>query len=559
MINERPFLLLLCIVLLWGCGIEKNDPNSMVVSAHPAATKIGVEILKKGGNAIDASVAVEFALAVCYHSAGNIGGGGFMVYRNSSDSVFALDYRETAPKQATKDMFLDEKGNIISRLSLDGGLSVGVPGSVDGIFEKHRRFGSLPMEALIQPAIDLAKNGFRITQKQAKRFNANREKFDQINPDNNYLREKKKWKKGDVLIQEDLANTLGLIKSKGRDGFYKGSVAQSIIKSVVSSGGRITLEDLKEYRSVWRQPIEIDFKGYRIVSMPPPSSGGVVLGQILGMLEDADFSLIKRNSVEYVHLLSEAEKRCYADRNTYLGDPDFWENPVDDLLDRSYLKRRFQDFDPNIACKSSTINPGKLKVESEETTHFSIVDKDGNAVSVTTTLNSSYGSKLFVDGCGFLLNNEMDDFSSKPGEPNQYGLIGGVANSIAPQKRMLSSMTPSIVCKDGELIQVVGSPGGSTIITSTLQNILNVIVYNLSMQESVNSPRFHHQWMPEQIFVEEQMWDSLVLDSLQRMGHKIKERSPIGRVDAIRVFQDGSVQGGADPRGDDCKMGIFVE
>ena len=559
MINERPFLLLLCIVLLWGCGIEKNDPNSMVVSAHPAATKIGVEILKKGGNAIDASVAVEFALAVCYHSAGNIGGGGFMVYRNSSDSVFALDYRETAPKQATKDMFLDEKGNIISRLSLDGGLSVGVPGSVDGIFEKHRRFGSLPMEALIQPAIDLAKNGFRITQKQAKRFNANREKFDQINPDNNYLREKKKWKKGDVLIQEDLANTLGLIKSKGRDGFYKGSVAQSIIKSVVSSGGRITLEDLKEYRSVWRQPIEIDFKGYRIVSMPPPSSGGVVLGQILGMLEDADFSSIKRNSVEYVHLLSEAEKRCYADRNTYLGDPDFWENPVDDLLDRSYLKRRFQDFDPNIACKSSTINPGKLKVESEETTHFSIVDKDGNAVSVTTTLNSSYGSKLFVDGCGFLLNNEMDDFSSKPGEPNQYGLIGGIANSIAPQKRMLSSMTPSIVCKDGELIQVVGSPGGSTIITSTLQNILNVIVYNLSMQESVNSPRFHHQWMPEQIFVEEQMWDSLVLDSLQRMGHKIKERSPIGRVDAIRVFQDGSVQGGADPRGDDCKMGIFVE
>ena len=530
--------------------------KGMVVSAHPEASQIGIEILQKGGNAIDAAIAVEFALAVCYPTAGNIGGGGFMVIRLNDGTTDAIDYRETAPLKANRDMFLDGEGNVIENSSLTSHLAVGTPGTVDGMINVHTKYGSLPFVELIQPAIDKAEKGFPITQMQATQFNNLREEFLRLNPVAPAFVKDTEWKAGDMLIQSDLAKTLILIRDNGREGFYSGETADRIVGEMKRGNGLISYEDLQNYSSFWREPVKGTYKDYSVVSIGPPSSGGVALLQLLKMVEPYDINNSGWQTAETIHLMTEAERRVYADRSEYLGDPDFYNVPLNNLLSSKYLAERMNDFNPELATPSSKVYPGDLIYgESMETTHYSVVDKDRNAVAATTTINNSYGSRIVVEGAGFILNNEMDDFSIKPGFPNMYGLIGGEANSIEPGKRMLSSMTPSILFKDDKLFMVVGSPGGSTIITSVFQTILNVIEHQMGMQEAVSAARFHHQWFPDEIVYEINGVDSLVIQSLEKRGHNLKTRSSIGRVDAILVMPNGKLEGGADPRGDDNARG----
>ncbi len=531
--------------------------SAMVVSAREEASKIGVAILKKGGNAFDAMVATELALAVSYPVAGNIGGGGFMVYRLNSGETGALDYREKAPILASKNMYLDENGDFIEDKSTLGAMAVGVPGTIAGIFETHKKFGTLPIETLIQPAINLAKNGIVITKNQAKSLNDSRVKFKKANNYTIYL--DTIWKAGDTLKFLELAITLERIKTNGKDEFYKGKTAEYLVNYIQELGGIISMEDLEKYEAKWRTPITFNYKDFEITSMTLPSSGGICLAQILKAIEPYNLDKIEHNSTKYVQLLAEAERRAYADRAHYLGDPDFVSVTIDSLIDSKYINHRMESFSWEKATKSSEISHGKLNgYESEETTHYSIVDTFGNAVSVTTTLNTAYGSKVYVKKGGFFLNNEMDDFSSKPGVPNYFGLIGSEANEIAPEKRMLSSMTPTIVSQNGKLKMVVGSPGGSTIITSVLQNILNVTDFNMGIQESVNSARFHHQWLPDNIIMEPKGFDSISKIELQNLGYKLFERESlvIGKVDAILVLPNGKLEGGADPRGDDSASGF---
>ena len=529
--------------------------KGMVVSANPIASKVGLDILKKGGNAVDAAVAVQFALAVVYPNAGNIGGGGFMVYRSASGQTSTLDYREKAPASSSRDMYLDSTGNAITDKSLFGHLAAGVPGSVDGMVKAHQKYGKLSWAEVVQPSINLARSGFAITEKQANELNQNAAAFAKFNPGKGYFL-KSKWLTDDPLVQEDLAKTLELIRDKGREGFYAGSVADLIVAEMQSGAGLITKKDLADYQSVWREAITGNYKEYRIITMPPPSSGGIALIQLLKSIERYPLKRWGFNSDSTVQLMVEAERRVYADRAAYLGDPDFFKVPQQQLLSSSYTLSRMKNFNWNQATASNLINEGDLAPkESEETTHFSIVDLEGNAVSITTTLNGSYGSKVVVKGAGFLLNNEMDDFSVKPGTPNMYGLVGGEANAIAPGKRMLSSMTPAILEKNGKLFMVVGTPGGSTIITSVFQTIVNVVEFDKSMQAAVNARKFHHQWLPDEVFVEKDALDNLTKSKLQSKGYKLTEREDIGRVDAILKTKWGYYQGGSDPRGDDSKMG----
>jgi gamma-glutamyltranspeptidase/glutathione hydrolase len=453
-------------------------------------------------------------------------------------------------------MYLDENGDVIDGKSTLGAMAVGVPGTIAGIFEIHEKFGSLPMSELIQPAIDLAKKGVKVTENQAKSLNSARKYFQQTN--NYKILLDNDWKAGDTIKYIELSKTLERIRDNGKDEFYKGTTANYIVNYVQQLGGIVTLEDLESYKAVWRDPVIFNYKDYTVISMSLPSSGGICLAQILKSIEPYDVSKIEHNSTKYIQLLTEAERRSYADRAYFLGDPDFNTVSIDSLIDVNYLKHRMANFSWEKATKSSEISHGKLSSwESDETTHYSIVDKFGNAVSATTTLNTGYGSKVYVKEAGFFLNNEMDDFSSKPGEPNVYGLIGSEANSIAPEKRMLSSMTPTIVAQQDNLKMVVGSPGGSTIITSVLQNILNITEYNMGMQESVNKARFHHQWLPDNIRMEPNGFDSITKSNLEKLGYEILEKNSliIGRVDAILVLPDGKLEGGADRRGDDKAVG----
>ena len=569
--KKKHALLSLCILLcFWQCDSPKKEisqsttavlglisQKAMVVSAREEASRIGSEIMQQGGNAFDAMVATEMALAVCYPNAGNLGGGGFMVYRTHQGEVGALDFREKAPLRANRDMYLDENKKYLQDKSKTGGLAVGVPGTIAGIFKAHKRFGSLPMQTILRPVILLAKNGFKITEKQAKQFNDYSAVFKQVNQENSIYT--KKFKAGDVFKNEALANTLQQISDNGRSAFYQGDIAKTLVAFLQKNGGIVSLKDLDNYQAIWREPIVFNYKDLRIISMSPPSSGGICMAQILKTTANYPIAQYGHNTTKTIQVLTEAQRRAYADRSHYLGDPDFIDIPVDSLLSDAYLKGRMDSFSFEGATPSKELTHGAIsQAESTETTHYSIIDSYGNAIAVTTTLNASFGSKLYNKKLGFFLNNEMDDFSAKPGTPNLFGLIGGDANAIAPQKRMLSSMTPTLVEKDNKLWMTLGTPGGSTIITSVLQTILNVYEFNMSMQQAVDAPRFHHQWLPDIVKVEATSFDAKTIKELENKGYVVdyKNASSIGRVDAILVLSDGSLEGGADKRGDDTAVGF---
>jgi len=567
MIMNRIMAIVFLAILLAGCRQDRvtdqmkenrviKDVKAVVVSAHPQASHAGVMILKKGGNAVDAAVATGFALAVCYPAAGNIGGGGFMLIRTSTGDHDLIDFREKAPQAASKDMYLDAGRNVVTGLSTDTHLAAGVPGSVDGMIRIHAKYGRLDFREIIQPSVDLAANGFILTREQASSLNRLAEMFRQKNPDGCAFVKEGQWEQGDTLCQPELSAALERIRDYGREGFYAGLTARLIVDEMKRGNGIITADDLENYSSVFRKPLSSTYRGYDIVTCPPPSAGGIILLQLLGMLEPFSPGEMKFHSPEMIHLIAEAQRRAFADRAKYAGDDDFIEMPVREMLNGNYLKERMASFDPLAATPSSAIEAGDpVNFESQETTHYSVVDEEGNAVAVTTTLNGSYGSGIVVKGAGFLLNNEMDDFSVKPGFPNMYGLTGSLANAIEPEKRMLSSMTPVIVEKEGKLFLVAGSPGGSTIPTSVFQVIINLIDYNMDPRVAVDTGRFHHQWLPDRISIERNSVTAESAGRLQKMGHVLHEVSGLGRVNAVFALQNGLLEGVADKRGDNSASG----
>ncbi|MBN8687648.1 MAG: gamma-glutamyltransferase [Chitinophagales bacterium] len=530
--------------------------NGAVVSAHPLASKAGVLILRSGGNAVDAAIATQLALAVVYPNAGNLGGGGFMVAHLQDGKTLALDYREMAPGAAHRDMYLHANGEADTDKSQLGHLSSGVPGTVAGLFASHQ-YARLPFAQLIQPAIDLAEKGFIITASEARSLNylqGDLKKYNTVPP---VFVKKSPWKEGDTLIQKDLAATLKRIQKKGAAGFYEGETARLIVEEMKRGTGLITAADLKNYTAKYRPPHAFDYKGYKIVGMPMPSSGGLLLHQMMKMIEDRNIGAMGFHSLQAIQLMTEVERRAFADRAEYMGDGDFYKVPVAMLSNDVYLQNRMRNYDPAKATPSSIIKPGELlRAESEETTHLSVIDKEGNAVAVTTTLNNSYGSRTVVGGAGFFLNDEMDDFSIKPGVPNMYGAVGGEANAIKPGKRMLSSMTPTLVLKNGKPYIVVGTPGGTTIPTQVFQTLVNMLEFNMSTEEAVYKPKFHHQWLPDEVMTEKG-FPPAVKEAMQKMGYSFsKERGGIGRTECIRVLPDGRFEAVADNRGDDAAEGF---
>lgn len=527
-----------------------------VACAHPEAARIGARVLADGGNAVDAAVAMQWALAVCYPNAGNIGGGGFMVARNADGKAFTLDYRESAPAAAHRDFYLDAEGTVAEGKSTDTHYAAGVPGTVRGLFAARDSLGRLPMAELIAPAIALAEKGFPLTRLQAELLNKFRDTFEERNtaplP---FIPADNAWLEGDTLIQKALAATLRRIAEHGADEFYTGTTAEMTLRETDGRGAWFTPEDLAGYRAKWRAPQTCEFDSIRIISMGPPSSGGVALCQLTGLFDIAGADSFPHNAVEYIHRLAEMQRRVYADRAAYLGDPDFYKVPAAALTERSYLESRWLDFDPNAATPSAAVREGVLLAESPETTHLSVIDAEGNAVSVTTTLNGNFGSKIAVAEAGYLLNNEMDDFSVKPGLPNMFGLTGGEVNAVGPQKRMLSSMTPVIMEKHGALFLAAGSPGGSTIITSVLQTVLNTAVYEMPLEEAIAAPKFHSQWLPDRISFEKEGFPVEVTQALEEMGHEIHYLETLGRVDAVMAMPDGSVTAAGDPRADNTAGG----
>ena len=568
--NHKIFKHLIIFILIYFSNLScvRKAPvfgeNGMVVSTSRHASQVGIDILKEGGNAVDAAVGVGFALAVTSSSNGNIGGGGFMVTRFSNGKTFTLDYREMAPAMAERNMYLDENGDIIKGKSRSTHFASGVPGSVDGLLKawKDHGSGNISIERLLRPSINLAKNGFDLSDYEAERFNKNKERLSKhAETKRIFTRDDRKWKAGDIFYQSDLAETLERIVKNGRDGFYKGKTADLIVEEMKNVGGWITHKDLENYKSLYRDPIEGSFQDYDILSMGPPSSGGILLIHMLNMFDEImkkseSLSIdLSYNSIDYIHILTEIERRAYADRAEHLADADFWDVPEGMLLSKDYAKERVSSIDLSKATLSSDISHGNSYIDqSEETTHYSIVDKEGNAVSVTTTINSGYGNGITITGAGFLMNNEMDDFSSKPGEPNMFGLLGNEANAIEPKKRPLSSMTPTIVLKDGQPFLILGTPGGSTIITTVLQNLLNVVIHGMDIREAVSSPRVHSQWMPDMVFHEQRGLSKRLIKKLTARGHEVKLRGNIGEANGIMIDDQG-FWGGPDSRGENTAIG----
>ena len=568
--SMRNFIFLFfSLLLVSGCSLSSRNgkttidqgkdiiaDSGIVVSAHPESSRAGVNILRKGGNAIDAAVATEFAMAVCYPEAGNIGGGGFMLIRTKDGKTEVIDYREKAPAGSTRDMYIDRSGIVTGGLSINTHLSSGVPGTVDGMINAHSKYGKLSFKDVIQPAIDLAAKGFPVTKRQAADLNNTRGTFIERNAIRPAFVKDSLWIEGDTLIQPALAETLRRIRDLGRDGFYAGATARYIINEMKRGNGIISTEDLKNYKSVSRSALTCEYKGYRVITVPPPSGGGIILVQLLKMIDPYPVKEWGFHSPRTIHLIVEAERRAFADRSEFSGDPDFVRIPVDKLTSRSYLADRMANFNVKKASLSQEIRPGSPEgYTSEETTHYSVVDAEGNAVAATTTLNNGFGNCIVVDSAGFLLNDEMDDFSIKPGYPNMYGLIGGEANSILPQKRMLSSMTPTIVEKNGKLFLVLGSPGGSTIPTTVFQVLINVLDFNMNIQQAVDTGRFHHQWLPDLLYFEKNSIDSLTKPKLTEMGHELSERYSIGSVNAVMILPGGKKAGAADKRNNNSSCG----
>ncbi len=530
---------------------EKSFDNAAVSSAHPLASMVGAVIMQEGGNAFDAAIATQFSLAVVFPGAGNIGGGGFTLARKANGELIGIDYREAAPKNASRDMYLDEKGNAIDSKSRDGALASGIPGSVAGMISTHS-YAKLPLALLIQPAIELAEFGFVITDKEAKGLNSQKANFLK-NSSAPSAFTKQQWKAGDTLFQPELAETLKRIQQNGLAGFYEGPTAEMIVKEMKHSGGIISLEDLKNYTPKFRKPIEFDYKGKHIISFSPPSSGGIIIAQMLKMIEPFNVGSMGANTEASVSLMVEAQRRAYADRAEHMGDPDFWKVPTSTLISDAYVKDRMKDYVPGVAGSSKITLAGQVH-ESEQTTHFSVIDKEGNMVAITTTLNDTYGNKTIVAGAGFLLNNEMDDFSVKPGTPNMYGAIGGEANSIVPGKRMLSSMTPTLVTVDNKPYISIGTPGGTTIPNQVFEGLVNIFDHNMTIKAAIDAPKFHHQWIPDAIGVESDFPDATI-NALKAKGYTVTKRGRFGRMDGIMILSDGKRNAAGDKRGDDSVAG----
>ena len=531
---------------------EKLFTHAAVTSAHPLASMVGAAIMQDGGNAFDAAIAVHFALAVVHPSAGNIGGGGFLLARTNNGKLIGLDFREAAPAIASRDMYLDEKGNPITLKSLEGPLASGIPGSVSGMFNAHV-YAKLPMAQLMEPAIELAQYGFVLTEKEAGSLNSVRDELLKLSSAPSAYTKNTKWKKGDTIFQPELAATLRRIQINGLAGFYEGVTADLIVKEMANGSGIISTTDLKNYQTKKRVPIEFDYKNHHVISFSPPSSGGILIAQMMKMISPFDIAAMGYQSPAAVGLMVESQRRAYADRAEHMGDPDFWKVPTRTLISDAYAQQRMQDYTPGVAGNSKNTNAGQAK-ESEQTTHYSVIDKEGNMVAITTTLNGSYGNKTVVAGAGFLLNNEMDDFSTKPGVPNMFGALGGEANAIAPGKRMLSSMTPTLVTVNNKAYLTIGSPGGTTIPNQIYEGLINMIDFKMSLKQSIDASRFHHQWIPDQIQVEADFPDATI-QALKKQGYKVNQRGYFGRMDGIRILPNGKIEAAGDKRGDDSVAG----